>query len=48
MRELQSLGIDIAVYTDEARVDLMQDVSPRRSTLAVHLRILSVADCDDD
>ena len=28
-----SLGLDIAVYTDEGKeVDLMQDVNPRRST----------------
>lgn len=33
MRELQSLGLDIGVYTDEGKeVDLMQDVNPRRST----------------
>jgi len=33
MRELQSLGLDIAVYTDSGEeVDLMQDVNPRRST----------------
>ncbi|MCH9771912.1 MAG: DNA-directed RNA polymerase subunit beta, partial [Cyanobacteria bacterium] len=33
MRELQSLGLDIAVFTDEGKeVDLMQDVNPRRST----------------
>ena len=33
MRELQSLGLDIAVYTDEGNeVDLMQDVNPRRNT----------------
>ena len=33
MRELQSLGLDIAVYTDEGtEADLMQDVNPRRST----------------
>ena len=31
MRELQSLGLDIGVYTDEGKeVDLMQDVNPRR------------------
>ena len=41
MRELQSLGLDIAVYTDEGKeVDLMQDVNPRRSTPSqAHLRI---------
>ncbi len=33
MRELQSLGLDIGVYTDDGKeVDLMQDVNPRRST----------------
>ena len=33
MRELQSLGLDIAVFTDEGKeVDLMQDVNPRRRT----------------
>ena len=33
MRELQSLGLDIGVYTDEGKeVDLMQDVNPRRNT----------------
>ena len=33
MRELQSLGLDIAVYTDEGKeVDLMQDVNTRRNT----------------
>ena len=33
MRELQSLGLDISVYTDEGKeVDLMQDVNPRRNT----------------
>ena len=33
MRELQSLGLDIGVYTDEGReVDLMQDVNPKRNT----------------
>ncbi len=33
MRELQSLGLDIGVYTEEGKeVDLMQDVNPRRST----------------
>ena len=31
MRELQSLGLDIGVYTDEGKeVDLMQDINPRR------------------
>ena len=30
MRELQSLGLDIGVYTDEGKeVDLMQDINPR-------------------
>ena len=33
LRELQSLGLDIGVYTDEGKeVDLMQDVNPRRNT----------------
>ena len=33
MRELQSLGLDIGVYTDEGKeVDLMQDVNPKRNT----------------
>ncbi|MDC3046960.1 DNA-directed RNA polymerase subunit beta [Prochlorococcus sp. AH-736-A21] len=33
MRELQSLGLDIGVYTDEGKeVDLMQDINPRRNT----------------
>jgi len=33
MRELQSLGLDIGVYTDEGKeVDLMQDINPRRYT----------------
>ena len=33
MRELQSLGLDIGVYTDEGKeVDLMQNVNPRRNT----------------
>jgi len=33
MRELQSLGVDIGVYTDEGKeVDLMQDINPRRNT----------------
>ena len=33
MRELQSLGLDISVYTDEGKeVDLMQDVNSRRNT----------------
>merc|ERR1712054_322230 len=33
MRELQSLGLDIAVHTDEGKeVDLMQDINPRRNT----------------
>ncbi len=33
MRELQSLGLDIAAYKEDgAEVDLMQDVNPRRST----------------
>ena len=32
-RELQSLGLDIGVYTDEGKeVDLMQDVNPKRNT----------------
>ncbi len=33
MRELQSLGLDIGVYTDEGKeIDLMQDINPRRNT----------------
>jgi DNA-directed RNA polymerase subunit beta len=50
MRELQSLGLDIAVYTDEgAEVDLMQDVNPRRSTPnRPTYESLGVADYDDD
>ena len=33
MRELQSLGLDIGVYTDEGKeVDLMQDINTRRNT----------------
>ena len=33
MRDLQSLGLDIGVYTDEGKeVDLMQDINPRRNT----------------
>ena len=50
MRELQSLGLDIAVYTDEGEeVDLMQDVNPRRSTPSrPTYESLGVADYDDD
>jgi len=50
MRELQSLGLDIAVYTDEgAEVDLMQDINPRRSTPSrPTYESLGVADYDDD
>ncbi|MFL0778208.1 MAG: DNA-directed RNA polymerase subunit beta, partial [Prochlorococcus sp.] len=50
MRELQSLGLDIAVYTDEGKeVDLMQDVNPRRSTPSrPTYESLGVADYDDD
>ena len=50
MRELQSLGLDIAVYTDEgAEVDLMQDVNPRRSTPSrPTYESLCVADYDED
>jgi len=50
MRELQSLGLDIAVYTDEgAEVDLMQDVNPRRSTPSrPTYESLGVADYDED
>ncbi|MEX1315924.1 MAG: DNA-directed RNA polymerase subunit beta [Synechococcaceae cyanobacterium] len=50
MRELQSLGLDIAVYTDEGEeVDLMQDVNPRRSTPnRPTYESLGVADYDDD
>ena len=50
MRELQSLGLDIAVYTDSGdEVDLMQDVNPRRSTPSrPTYESLGVADYDDD
>jgi DNA-directed RNA polymerase subunit beta len=50
MRELQSLGLDIAVYTDSGEeVDLMQDVNPRRSTPSrPTYESLGVADFDDD
>ncbi|OUW46619.1 MAG: DNA-directed RNA polymerase subunit beta [Synechococcus sp. TMED187] len=50
MRELQSLGLDIAVFTDEGKeVDLMQDVNPRRSTPSrPTYESLGVADCDED
>ena len=50
MRELQSLGLDIAVYTDEgAEVDLMQDVNPRRSTPSrPTYESLGVVDYDED
>jgi DNA-directed RNA polymerase subunit beta len=50
MRELQSLGLDIAVYTDDGtEVDLMQDVNPRRSTPnRPTYESLGVADYDDD
>ncbi|MBM5799350.1 MAG: DNA-directed RNA polymerase subunit beta [Cyanobacteria bacterium K_DeepCast_35m_m2_023] len=50
MRELQSLGLDIAVYTDNGdEVDLMQDVNPRRSTPSrPTYESLGVADYDDD
>ena len=50
MRELQPLGLDIAVYTDEgAEVDLMQDVNPRRSTPSrPTYESLGVADYDED
>jgi DNA-directed RNA polymerase subunit beta len=50
MRELQSLGLDIAVYTDEgSEVDLMQDVNPRRSTPSrPTYESLGVADYDED
>ena len=50
MRELQSLGLDIAVYTDAGEeVDLMQDVNPRRSTPnRPTYESLGVADFDDD
>ncbi|WP_353292708.1 DNA-directed RNA polymerase subunit beta [Synechococcus sp. M16CYN] len=50
MRELQSLGLDIAVYTDEGKeVDLMQDVNPRRSTPnRPTYESLGVADYDED
>jgi DNA-directed RNA polymerase subunit beta len=49
MRELQSLGLDIAVYTDAGEeVDLMQDVNPRRSTPSrPTYESLGVADYDD-
>ena len=50
MRELQSLGLDIAVFTDEGKeVDLMQDVIPRRSTPSrPAYESLGVADYDED
>ncbi len=50
MRELQSLGLDIAVYTAAGEeVDLMQDVNPRRSTPSrPTYESLGVADYDDD
>ena len=50
MRELQSLGLDIAVYTDNGdEVDLMQDVNPRRSTPSrPTYESLGVADYEDD
>jgi DNA-directed RNA polymerase subunit beta len=50
MRELQSLGLDIAVYTDSGEeVDLMQDVNPRRSTPSrPTYESLGVADYDED
>ena len=50
MRELQSLGLDIAVYTDEGKeVDLMQDVNPRRSTPSrPTYESLGVSDYDED
>ncbi len=50
MRELQSLGLDIAVFTDEGKeVDLMQDVNPRRSTPSrPTYESLGVADFDED
>ena len=50
MRELQSLGLDIAVYTEEGKeVDLMQDVNPRRSTPSrPTYESLGVADYDED
>ena len=32
MRELQSLGLDIGVYTDEGKeVDLMQDINQKNT-----------------
>ncbi|MGC6483299.1 MAG: DNA-directed RNA polymerase subunit beta [Synechococcus sp.] len=50
MRELQSLGLDIAVFTDAGKeVDLMQDVNPRRSTPSrPTYESLGVADYDED
>ena len=50
MRELQSLGLDIGVYTDEGKeVDLMQDVNPRRSTPSrPTYESLGVSDYDED
>ncbi|WP_115070563.1 DNA-directed RNA polymerase subunit beta [Synechococcus sp. UW179B] len=50
MRELQSLGLDIAVFTDEGKeVDLMQDVNPRRSTPSrPTYESLGVADYEED
>ncbi|MFN9532182.1 MAG: DNA-directed RNA polymerase subunit beta [Cyanobacteriota bacterium] len=50
MRELQSLGLDIAVYTDAGdEVELMQDINPRRSTPSrPTYESLGVADYDED
>nr|YP_009530355.1 DNA-directed RNA polymerase beta subunit [Paulinella micropora]AXY63044.1 DNA-directed RNA polymerase beta subunit [Paulinella micropora] len=56
MRELQSLGLDIAVYSKSSNadepdqeVDLMQDVNPRKSTPSrPTYESLGVADYDDD
>ncbi|NBQ36136.1 MAG: DNA-directed RNA polymerase subunit beta [Synechococcus sp.] len=50
VKGLQSLGLDIAVYTDEGtEVDLMQDVNPRRSTPSrPTYESLGVADYDED
>nr|AUG32245.1 DNA-directed RNA polymerase beta subunit [Paulinella longichromatophora] len=56
MRELQSLGLDIAVYSKslnddepDKEIDLMQDVNPRKSTPSrPTYESLGVADYDDD
>ncbi|MXY18801.1 MAG: DNA-directed RNA polymerase subunit beta [Synechococcus sp. SB0664_bin_36] len=49
MRELQSLGLDIAAYKENGtEVDLMQDVNPRRSTPSRPIyESLGIPDYDD-